>query len=123
MTTASTIVKAYLNAMEQRDLQRASGYLAEDFSMIFPGGVEFRSPEQLIEWSKARYRSVRKSYSGYDEVPGQDGTIVYCYGELAGEWPDGSAFSGIRFIDRFEVSNGKITGQQVWNDLAEHRKA
>ncbi len=29
------------------------------------------------------------------------------------------AFEGIRFIDRFEVTAGKITRQDVWNDIAE----
>ena len=45
--------------------------------------------------------------------------IVYCFGTLNGEWPDGQAFSGIRFIDRFEITQGRITRQQVWNDIAE----
>ena len=35
------------------------------------------------------------------------------------EWPDGAAFSGIRFIDRFTVADGKLADQTVWNDLAE----
>jgi hypothetical protein len=38
---------------------------------------------------------------------------------LYGVWCDGSAFNGIRFIDRFTITDGKITSQQVWNDLAE----
>jgi hypothetical protein len=41
-----------------------------------------------------------------------------CHGTLSGEWPDGSAFSDIRFLDRFELRSGKLTRQQVWNDLA-----
>ncbi len=38
---------------------------------------------------------------------------------LAGEWPDGTPFDGIRFIDRFELADGKLARQEVWNDLAE----
>jgi hypothetical protein len=34
-------------------------------------------------------------------------------------WNDGSAFEGIRFIDRFEVVNNLLTRQEVWNDVAE----
>jgi hypothetical protein len=41
------------------------------------------------------------------------------FGTLYGEWPDGSAFEGIRFIDRFEVRGGKLTDHKVWNDLGE----
>ena len=33
----------------------------------------------------------------------------------------GACFEGIRFIDRFEVIDGKITKQDVWNDMAEVR--
>ena len=44
---------------------------------------------------------------------------VYVSGTLSGEWPDGAAFTGIRFIDRFEVERGLIRCQDVWNDLAE----
>jgi hypothetical protein len=45
--------------------------------------------------------------------------VVYCSGTLEGVWLDGSAFSGIRFIDRFEVAGGRIVRQDVWNDLGE----
>ena len=45
--------------------------------------------------------------------------MVYCSGTLFGVWNDGSAFEGIRFIDRFEVVNNLLTRQEVWNDVAE----
>jgi hypothetical protein len=48
---------------------------------------------------------------------------VYCHGTLQGQWPDGSAFEGIRFIDRFLVQAGRLVRQDVWNDLAEHQNA
>jgi hypothetical protein len=38
-------------------------------------------------------------------------------------WNDGSAFEGIRFIDRFEVVNNLLTRQEVWNDVAEIQRA
>ncbi len=50
---------------------------------------------------------------------GDTGASVYCFGTLGGEWPDGTAFDGIRFIDRFELQGGLITRQDVWNDMAE----
>ena len=42
---------------------------------------------------------------------------MVCHGTLHGEWPDGTAFEGVRFVDRFTIANGKITSQMVWNDL------
>ena len=46
-------------------------------------------------------------------------TIVYSLGTLYGEWPDGSAFEGNRYVDRYVVCDGLITQMDVWNDSAE----
>jgi len=48
-----------------------------------------------------------------------DEAIVYNIGALYGEWPDGTAFDGNRYVDRFVVSRGKIVRMDVWNDSAE----
>jgi phenylpyruvate tautomerase PptA (4-oxalocrotonate tautomerase family)/ketosteroid isomerase-like protein len=119
--SASQVVQDYLSAMERRDLAAATGLLAEGFTMTFPGKAVFRRPEELVEWAKARYRAVAKIYERFDEATDKDGAVVYCFGTLHGEWPDGKPFEGIRFIDRFKVSRGRIVDQMVWNDLAEVR--
>ncbi|MEI2384817.1 nuclear transport factor 2 family protein [Breoghania sp. JC706] len=113
------IVRDYLAKMESRDLEGASAHLADGFRMTFPGGATFSRPQELVEWAKSRYRFVTKTYEDFEEAFGESGVTVYCRGTLAGEWPDGTPFSGIRFIDRFTVEDGKLTDQQVWNDLAE----
>lgn len=118
------LVRGYLAAMEARDLPKAAGVLAEGFSMTFPGTAPMTSLEDLIAWAAPRYRFVTKSYEGFDTLQSpQDAAVVYCRGTLAGEWPDGTAFHGIRFIDRFEVVGDKLTRQDVWNDIAETRGA
>ena len=118
---AGEVVRSYLSSMEARDLAAAREFLAEGFTMIFPGGVIFRTPEELTAWAKPRYNFVKKTYDRFDEAMGEDGAIVYCYGSLYGEFPNGSPFSDIRFIDRFTVDGNKILDQQVWNDLAESK--
>lgn len=118
---AGELVKSYLEAMEKRDLGAATAYLSTDFTMTFPGGISFNRLQQLVDWSKTRYRSIAKTYENFDESYSVNGTIVYCFGTLHGEWLDGSAFSSIRFIDRFDITDGQIQSQQVWNDLAESR--
>lgn len=100
--------------MERRDLAAAEALLAPGFTMTFPGGVTMTALADLVAWSAPRYRFVRKTYHAVDEA----GDVVHCHGTLSGEWPDGRAFSGIRFIDRFEVSAGKLSRQDVWNDMA-----
>jgi ferredoxin--NADP+ reductase len=63
-----------------------------------------------------------QTYERFDSLPGGDLSLVYCFGTLSGEWPDGKAFTSIRFIDRFEIVSGKIIRQDVWNDIAEMRE-
>jgi len=120
-SSAASLVRDYLAAMEARDLERAAAFLAPGFVMVFPGGRRFTALEELVEWARPRYRWVKKRYERFDAAPGADGTAVYCYGTLHGEWPDGRPFAGIRFIDRFMVAGGKLRDQCVWNDLAEMR--
>lgn len=116
------IVKDYLTAMEARELEAARAMLCDDFAMTFPGTGPMRTLEELIEWSKPRYKFVTKTYDGFDAMQGAgDAAIVYCRGTLQGEYHDGSTFGGIRFIDRFEITGDKITKQDVWNDMAEVR--
>lgn len=116
------LVRAFLAAMEARDLSKARSFLAEGFVMTFPGGVRMGRLEELLTFSAQRYRVVRKAYHGFDTVPDAGGNaVVYCFGTLSGEWPDGTAFAGIRFVDRFEIAGGRLVRQDVWNDLAEVR--
>ena len=118
---ATDIVRRFLAAMEARDLATARSMLAPGFAMTFPGGATFTRLEELVDFAAARYRFVRKTYERFDEAPGLEDTVVYCFGTLSGEWPDGGGFADIRFIDRFSVRGGRLLDQHVWNDLAEHR--
>ncbi len=118
---AADVARRYLGLMEARDLAGAQALLADGFEMVFPSGKRMTALEDLIAWSKTRYARVGKTFEGWDEAFDGDTAIVWARGTLAGEWTDGTAFSGIRFVDRFEVVGGKITRQEVWNDLAEAR--
>ena len=113
------IVRTYLRLMEARDLDAAAGYLADDVEIVFPGGRTFSSLDEQVASSAGRFRGVTKTFDRFDVLTGQDRDIVYVFGTLAGEAIDGTAFEGVRFIDRFELVGGRIVGQMVWNDLAE----
>ena len=116
------IVKDYLAAMEARELDKARAMLGDGFTMTFPGTAPMGTLGELIEWSKPRYKFVTKTYDGIDAMQSTgDAAIVYCRGSLQGEYHDDRTFAGIRFIDRFEIEDGKITRQDVWNDMAEVR--
>jgi hypothetical protein len=101
--------------MERRDLAQAKRWLAPGFYMVFPGNRRFDTLEELVASAKGRYRTAKKIYERFD----CSATEVYCYGTLHGELLDGTPYSGIRFIDRFTVRDGKLVDQQVWNDMAE----
>lgn len=115
------VVQRFLAAMEAREPAVADGFLAPGFEMVFPGDVRMTGLDELIAWAAPRYRDVRKRFDGFDVAGGEDATVVICHGTLAGTWPDGIKFDGIRFVDRFELRGGRIVRQQVWNDLAEVR--
>lgn len=115
------LVRNFLAAMEARDLKTAQAALGDDFQMVFPGPQMMTSLTELIDWAKGRYRFVTKTYEAIEAFHNGGASVVYARGTLAGEWPDGKVFDGIRFIDRFEVMDGKIVRQDVWNDIAEVR--
>ena len=108
--------------MEQRDLTLASGFLDDDFQMVFPGNKRFRQLDEMVAWAKTRYKSVEKSYEGFDSSFQGSTAIVTCFGTLSGTWLDGTTFENIRFIDRFTLENSNIKSQSVWNDLGETLK-
>jgi hypothetical protein len=101
--------------MERRDLAAAKRWLAPGFYMVFPGNRRFDTLERLVESAQGRYRSARKAYERFDCTESE----VYCFGTLHGELLDGTPYSGIRFVDRFTVRDGKLVDQNVWNDMAE----
>ena len=73
---------------------------------------------ELIAWSRDRYRSLRKTFLAFETCDKEDHSVVICHGHLSGEWPDGTTFESVRFIDRFEIRDNRLTRQDVWNDLA-----
>lgn len=114
-------VRDFLAAMEARDLATAETFLGVGFRMQFPGADPMTTLPQLVDWAKPRYRFVKKTYERFEQAMSDEGPVVYCSGTLNGEWPDGTPFEGIRFIDRFQFSDGLIVCQDVWNDIAEVR--
>lgn len=113
-----SIVRDYLDAMESRDMTTAKSHLDDDFVMTFPGSGELNLLEELVEWSRDRYRFVKKSITDIDVAYGPEAITVFVQGTLRGEWPDGIEFRDVRFIDRFVMHGERLVRQDVWNDLA-----
>ena len=111
----------FLTALEAREIEATEAMLVTGFRMRFPGTEPMASVAELIDWAKDRYRFVRKTIASTEAFHADGCAVVYVIGTLSGEWPDGTPFSGIRFIDRFEIKGGKLVSQDVWNDIAEER--
>ncbi|HEY0918601.1 hypothetical protein [Devosia sp.] len=120
--TAIATCEAFLTAMERRDFDLARSFVAvEALEMVFPGGHRFSSLEAMVEAAAGRYRFVGKRFERRDSWRSGEDDCVLIAGVLFGEWLDGSAFDGIRFIDLFDLRGGKIWRQQVWNDMGEYK--
>ncbi len=118
---AVRIVEAFLEASMVPDPVRARSYMAPGVRITFTGGRRFADPGESAGFNARRYRWVKKRFERTDVVAGAtpDEAIVYNIGTLYGEWPDGTPFEGNRYVDRFEVSGGRIVRMDVWNDSAE----
>lgn len=113
------LVEAYLRLMAERRLGEAARHLAPDARLIFPAGRVFQSLEALVADAAGRYRQVDKRRDRWDVCERPDGSVVvYSLGTLVGVNLHGVPFEGVRYIDRFELCDGTITLQEVWNDLA-----
>lgn len=117
MNPSTDLVMRFLAAMQARDMDGARAMLSPGAVLQFPGATPMTELAQVVVWAAPRYRFVRKDHHGADVSA--DGAVVHCHGTLSGEWPDGTPFAGVRFIDRFEIRDGLIIRQDVWNDIAE----
>ncbi|MBN2907174.1 MAG: nuclear transport factor 2 family protein [Rhodobacteraceae bacterium] len=121
VTRACQIVEAYLERSMIPDPEGAAAYVAPGFALTFTGGRKMSNPAQSAAFNARRYKWVKKRFlrtdAALDPVTGD--VHVYNTGHLYGEWPDGTAFDGNRYIDCFVVRDAKIVSTDVWNDSAE----
>ena len=130
-TTPAAVVDEFLRLIMLPDPVAARHYTAPGLAIRFTGGRAMTDPTECTAFNKGRYKWVKKRIERTETVGAigvhapQGGaadaeeTVVYSLGTLHGEWPDGTAFEGNRYVDRYVVRNGLITHMDVWNDSAE----
>ena len=91
--------------------------------MTVSGNHRFTLLEDFFAHSGARQGAVRKHVDEFDVRVEGDSAVVYSVGTMSGTWLDGSAFQGVRFVDRFGLQNGLIVTLDVFSDMAEFRPA
>jgi len=116
---AIELVRAFLDASMKPDPKLAATYMSKDVVITFTGGRRMPDAHAITAFNAARYNWVKKAVGHFDASDNGDHVAVYSNGTLYGEWKDGRGFSNNRYLDRFEVRDGKITRMDVWNDSAE----
>jgi len=117
--TDAELVLAFLEASMVPDPVTASTYVSDQVEITFTGARKFQNAAEIAAFNGKRYAWVKKKMERTDVVEKPEVTVVYNTGTLYGAWPDGTEFEGNRYVDRFEVRNGKIVKMEVWNDSAE----
>jgi hypothetical protein len=124
-SSAAQIVDEFLRLIMIPDPVAASCYTAPNLKILFTGKRLMNAPAECTKFNASRYKWVKKRIERTEvviatpEEIARGETIVYSIGTLYGEWPDGTAFEGNRYVDRYIVRNGLITDMGVWNDSAE----
>jgi hypothetical protein len=115
------LVEEYLRLLMIPDPEAARKYCAPGFEIRFTGNRLMRDPAECAAFNRSRYKWVKKNFGPTHVVAGgtPEQTVVYQTGTLYGEWPDGTAFEGNRYVDRYVVRHGRIASMEVWNDSAE----
>jgi hypothetical protein len=122
---AAEVVNEFLHLIMIPDPVAASRYTASHLKIIFTGNRAMSAPAECTQFNASRYKWVKKRIESTEVVmpsPEQEEggeVVVYSLGTLYGEWPDGTAFEGNRYVDRYVVRDGLITQMDVWNDSAE----
>lgn len=117
----AALVNEYLRVVMIPDPVAARRFVSPELRIRFTGDRAMRDPADCSAFNAHRYRWVKKRIERTETVAGAtaEEAVVYSLGTLYGEWPDGSAFEGNRYVDRYVVRHGLITELQVWNDSAE----
>ena len=120
-STPAEVVDEFLRLVMIPDPQSASRYTAPGIRIRFTGNRPMQHPADATAFNAKRYAWVKKRIERTEVVAGgsDEETVVYSLGTLHGAWPDGTAFEGNRYVDRYVVRHGKIARMDVWNDSAE----
>jgi len=117
--TARRAIDRFIRAVNARDAEAAQATLAPGALLVFPGPTQFQQVSEFLSWAGPRYRSATYTYGHMDFLEQERSTIVYAQGRVDGVFPDGEAFEGVRYIDRFVISDGLIARKEVWSDMAD----
>lgn len=111
------VVEEFFERMADPDRRYSVGELfTEDAVITLPGErfVGDQAALEMLEWLDPRYEWVDKEFDQWIET----GPYVVSQGTLFGVNNDGEAFEGVRYVDVYEIEDGRISHVDIYNDLA-----
>jgi limonene-1,2-epoxide hydrolase len=111
------VVEEFFDRMEHDEERATIGELFAADTIITLPGTTFTGPDApraFLDFLAPRYEWAAKEF---DRWVTTDETVV-SIGTLYGVDTDGEAFSGVRYVDVYEIEDGLIRRLDVYNDLA-----
>jgi ketosteroid isomerase-like protein len=111
------VVEEFFDRMDDDRRRETVGDLfVEDATITLPGET-FTGPDaptEFLAFLAPRYEWAAKEFDRWITA----GDAVVSIGTLYGVDTDGEEFSGVRYVDVYEVEDGLIRRLDVYNDLA-----
>lgn len=115
-TDPESVARECLARMESDAERDTIGELFADDAVIRLPGETFKgptAPESFLAFLEPRYESVAKEFDRWYV----DDTAAVSIGTLYGVDNDGESFEDVRYVDVYEVEDGKIVELDIYNDL------
>jgi ketosteroid isomerase-like protein len=116
-TSPRAVVEEFFDRMDDDRRRATVGELFADDATITLPGATFSGPEapaEFLDFLAPRYEWAAKEFDRWMTA----GDRVVSLGTLYGVDTDGEAFDGVRYVDVYEIEDGRIRRLDVFNDLA-----
>lgn len=114
--TPRAVAEEFFARMADGRRESIGDLFADDATISLPGAT-FEgpdAPQEFLSYLEPRYEWAEKEFDRWIQT---DRTVV-SIGTLYGVDADGESFSGVRYVDVYEVEDGAIRRVDIWNDLA-----
>ena len=116
-TEPRDVVEEFFDRMSDDDRRDTVGELFADDAVVVLPGARFEgpdAPQEFLSFLAPRYEWADKEFGRWITA----GEHVVSLGTLYGVDNDGEEFSDVRYVDVYEVRDGKIQRLDIFNDLA-----
>ncbi|MFC5972117.1 nuclear transport factor 2 family protein [Halomarina salina] len=115
-STPRAVVEELFERMADEQRRGTIRELFAPTAVITLPAARFEGPDaadEMLDWFSSRYEWADKEFDRW-VVSGKD---VVCLGTLYGVDSKGERFDGVRFVDVYEVTDGRVERMVVHNDL------